>query len=130
MFIAPSFGEDKSPWQRFTGQDHTFTWRPWHQGPQGEYLFRTGDRYLGHRVWEHYLGFEEPQPSAKLIKLSLIHLANQDVREDVVIRPGLRYAILKVTDGAMTVHNGLWSWTVQEVDQKNSKSSSGFRFGA
>src|SRR6516162_9151941 len=96
-FVAPSFGQDKSPRQAFNGPDHTITWRPWHQGLQGEYLFRTGDRYLGHRVWEHYLGFEEPQSSAKVIKLSLIHLASQDVREDVVIRPGLRYAILKVT---------------------------------
>ena len=45
----------------------------------------------------------------------MIHLGNEDVREQVVIRPGLRYAIVKVTNGTMTVHKGVWSWTAQEV---------------
>ena len=65
-----------------------------------------------------------------MIKLSLIRLANKDVREDVVIRPGLRYAILKVTNGATTEHKGLWSWIAQEVDQKNSKPLRRFEIGA
>jgi hypothetical protein len=116
MPTGPSVGQDKSPRQTFNYPDRTITWQPWHESPQGEYRFRTGDRYLGHRAWEHYLGFEERRPSAKAIKLSLIRLANQDVREDVVIRPGLRYAILKVTNGTMTIHKGVWRWTAQEVD--------------
>jgi hypothetical protein len=32
-----------------------------------------------------------------------------------VIRPGLRYAIVKVTNDTMTAHKGMWSWTAQEV---------------
>jgi hypothetical protein len=39
---------------------------------------------------EHYLGFGQPQASVKAIKLSMIRLGNEDVREDVVIGPGLR----------------------------------------
>jgi hypothetical protein len=113
---VPSVGQDKSPKQGFNYPERTITWQPWHQSPQGEYRFCTGDRYLGHRVWEHYLGFAERRSSAKAIKLSLIHLAKQDVGEDVVIRPGLRYAILKVTNGTMTIHKGVWSWIAQEVD--------------
>jgi hypothetical protein len=111
-----SVGQDKSPGTTFNYPDRTITWKPWHESPQGEYCFRTGDRYLGHQTWEHYLGFAERRSSAKAIKLSLIHLANQDVPEDVVIRPGLRYAILKVTNGTMTMHKGEWSWTAQELD--------------
>jgi hypothetical protein len=116
MPTVPSVGQDKSPRQKFNYPDHTITWQPWQESPQGEYCFRTGDRYLGHRVWEHYLGFAERRSSAKAIKLSLIHLADRDVREDAVIRPGLRYAILKVTNGTMTIHKGVWSWTAHEVD--------------
>ena len=97
------------------GPDRTITWRSWHQSPEGDFRFRTGDRYLGGQVWEHYLGFEQYRASVKAIKLSMIHLGNEDVREEVVIRPGLRYAIVKVTNGTMTAHKGVWSWTAQEV---------------
>jgi hypothetical protein len=45
----------------------------------------------------------------------MIRLGKEDVREEVVIRPGFRYAILKVTDGTMTAHEGVWSWTAREV---------------
>jgi hypothetical protein len=64
---------------------------------------------------EHYLGFEHHPASVKAIKLSMIHLGSEDVGEDVVIRPGSRYAIVKVTNGTMTAHKGVWSWTAQEV---------------
>ena len=67
-------------------------------------------------MWEHYLGFELQQTSNKAIKLSMIRLANEEIPEEVVIRPGLRYAILKVTNGTMTAHKGVWNWTAQEVD--------------
>ena len=53
--------------------------------------------YLG----EHYLGFGQPQASVRAIKLSMIRLGNEDVREDVVIGPGSRYAIVKVTNGTI-----------------------------
>ena len=46
----------------------------------------------------------------------MIHLGSEDVREEVMIRPGLRYAIVKVTNGTMTAHKGVWSWTAQEVN--------------
>src|SRR4029077_14894010 len=61
----------------------------------------AGDRYLGHGEWEHYLGFEQHPAPVKAIKLSMIHLGSEDVGEDVVIRPGSRYAIVKVTNGTM-----------------------------
>ena len=32
-----------------------------------------------------------------------------------MIRPGLRYGIVKVTNGTMTAHKGVWSWTAQET---------------
>ena len=35
--------------------------------------------------------------------------------EEVVIRQGSRYAILKVTNGTMTAHKGVWIWTAKEV---------------
>jgi hypothetical protein len=99
----------------FNGSDRTITWGPWQQNPADEFRFRTGDRYLGNAVWEHYLGFEQFRTSSKAIKLSMIRLGDEDVREEVVIRPGFRYAILKITNGAMTAHKGVWSWTAQEV---------------
>jgi hypothetical protein len=104
-----------SPRETFNGPDRTITWRPWQQSPGGDFRFRTGDRYLGRARWEHYLGFEQYPGSAKGIKLSRIHLGNEDVREDVEIRPGSRYAIVKVTNGTMTAHKGVWSWTAQEL---------------
>ena len=45
----------------------------------------------------------------------MIGLGNDDVPEEVVIRPGSRYAIFKVTNGSMTANKGVWSWTAQEV---------------
>ena len=90
-------------------------WRPWHNSSDGFFRFRTGDRYLGGQVWEHYLGFELQQTLIKTIKLSMIRLGSEDIREDVVIRPGLRYAIVKVSNDKMTAHKGTWSWTAQEV---------------
>jgi hypothetical protein len=98
------------------GPDRTITWRPWQQGPEVDFWFRLGDRYLGHSQWEHYLAFEEHPTSVKAIKLSMIRLGNEDVREELVIRPGSRYAIVKVTNGAMTIHKGAWSWTAQQVE--------------
>ena len=71
--------------------------------------------YLGRAVWEHYLEFEQRRTSSKAIKLSMVRLGNEDVGEEVVLRPGSRYAILKVTNGTMTARKGVWSWTAQEV---------------
>jgi len=99
----------------FTGPDRTITWRPWQQSPEGDFRFRTGDRYLGHSQWEHYLGFEQYPPSDKAIKLTMIHLGKVNLQEDVVIRPGLRYAIVKVTNDTMTAHKGVWGWTAEEI---------------
>jgi hypothetical protein len=96
----------------FQGPDRTITWLPWQKRP--EFSVRTGDRYLGHEQWEHYLGFEEHPSSAKEIKLSKIHLASEFV-PDVFIRPGSRYAIVKVTNSSMTAHKGRWSWEAQEM---------------
>ena len=63
----------------FNGPDRTITWRPWQQSAKDEFRFRTGDRYLGRAVWEHYLGFEQNRSSSKAIKLSMIRLGNEDV---------------------------------------------------
>jgi len=101
--------------KKFSGADRTITWRPWQQNETDEFRFRTGDRYLGRAVWEHYLGFEQLRTSSKAIKLSMIRLGDEHVREEVVIRPGFRYAILKITNGSMTAHKGVWSWTAHEV---------------
>ena len=51
----------------------------------------------------------------KAIKLSMIRLGNEEVGEEAVLRPGSRYAIFKITNGAMTAHEGVWSWSAQEV---------------
>ena len=101
----------KSSREAFEGPDRTITWRPWQQSLEGSFRCRTGDRYLGGQVWEHYLGFELYRASAKPIKLSMIRLGSEEVPEEVVIRQGLRYAIVKVTNGMMTAHKGVWSWT-------------------
>ena len=45
----------------------------------------------------------------------MIRLGDEHVREEVVIRPGFRYAILKVTNGTMTARKGWWSWIAQEI---------------
>ena len=64
--------------------------------------------------------------SNRATKLSMIRLGNEGVPEDVVIRPGLRYAIVKVTNGTMTARKGVWSWTAQEV---NYSPADIFKFG-
>ena len=115
MSAAPAVGEDKSAKQAPNGPDRTITWKSWHESRQGVYRFRTGDRYLGRGVWEHYLCFEHNRSSDKAIALFMFHLGNEDVREQVEICPGLRYVIVKVTDGTMTAHKGVWSWTAREV---------------
>jgi hypothetical protein len=106
------------------GPDRTITWRPWRQSQGVDFRFRTGDRYLGGQSWEHYLAFEQYRTSNKATKVSMIRLGSEDVREDVVIRPGLRYAIVKVTNSAMTARKGVWSWTAHEVNYSPAESSS------
>jgi len=113
--VIPLNAQSVSRSKKFGGADRSITWGPWQQNPKDEFRFRTGDRYLGHAVWEHYLGFEQFRTSSKAIKLSMIRLGDEDVREEVVIRPGFRYAILKITNGTMTAHKGVWSWTAREV---------------
>ena len=102
--------------------DRTVTWRPWQEW--AEFRVRTGDRYLGGERWEHYLGFGLYQPSTKKIKISMISLAGEPV-PDVVIAPGRRYAIVKVTNSNMTAHKGRWSWTAQEMVSRNPRSHVG-----
>ena len=102
--------------------DRTITWRPWQEW--AEFRVRTGDRYLGGERWEHYLGFELCRPGSKKIKISMISLAGEPV-PDVVIAPGRRYAILKVTNSNMTAHKGPWSWTAQEMTSRNRRSYMG-----
>jgi hypothetical protein len=97
------------------GPDRTITWGAWKKVPGVESEVRTGDRYLGGTKWEHYLGFKQHRTSTKAIKLFMIRLGREGVREEVVIRPGLRYAILRVVNGTMTARKGFWSWTAQEV---------------
>jgi hypothetical protein len=55
---------------------------------------------------------------AKAIKLSMIHLASESV-EDVLLSPGWRYGIVKVTNNTMTARKGVWSWTVHEVSTQS-----------
>jgi hypothetical protein len=114
--MPPSVPEEpKEHRHRVEGTDRTITWRRWQEMPGGDFRIRTGDRYLGHGKWQHYLIFELSRVSVKAIKLSMIHLGSEDVREDFLIRPGSRYAIAKVTNDRMTAHKGVWSWTAQEV---------------
>jgi hypothetical protein len=111
----PTVRRYKSSREAFEGPDRTITWRAWKEASGGEFRVRTGDRYLGGQVWEHYLGFELYRASVKPIKLSMIRLGSEAIPEEVVIRPGLRYAIVKVRNDTMTAHKGMWSWTAQEV---------------
>ena len=113
----PPVKRRESTRETFQGPDRTITWHPWQE--RAEFRVRTGDRYLGHEQWEHYLGFEEHPSSAKEIKLSRIHLASEAV-PDVFLRPGTRYAIVKVTNSTMTVRKGRWGWTAQEVRSRAS----------
>jgi hypothetical protein len=55
------------------------------------------------------LGFEQLRSKAT------IRRNNENVPEEVVIRPGSRYVIFKVTNCSMTANKGVWSWTAQEV---------------
>ena len=111
----PTVRRYKSSREAFEGPDRTITWRAWKEASGGEFRVRTGDRYLGGQVWEHYLGFELYRASVKPLKLSMIRVGSEAIPEEVVIRPGLRYAIVKVTNDTMTAHKGMWSWTAQEV---------------
>jgi hypothetical protein len=104
------------------GADRTITWRPWQEW--AEFRVRTGDRYLGGECWEHYLGFELYRPSTKKIKISMISLDEAPV-PDVVIAPGRRFAIVKVTNSNMTAHKGPWSWTAEEMGPRNRSSHLG-----
>ena len=97
------------------GADRAITWRPWQQNRTDEFRFRTGDRYLGRAVWEHYLAFEQLRISSKAIKLSMIRLGNEELGEEVVLRPGSRYAIFKIINGTVTAEQAVWRWTAQEV---------------
>ena len=112
---AESQARDLPPRRTFNGPDRTITWKPWHHNPKWGYSVRTGDRYLGHRVWEHYLLIEEQRSSDKWLKFSMIHLAEEDGLENATIRPEMRYAIFKITNDNMTAHKGVWSWTAQEL---------------
>jgi hypothetical protein len=44
---------------------------------------------------------------------------------DVVIAPGRRYAIVKVTNSTMTARRGRWSWIAQEMSSRNRLSHLG-----
>jgi hypothetical protein len=112
---VPPSTEFIAPGRISNGADRTITCRPWQQNPTDEFQFRSGYRYLGRGVWEHYLEFEQLRPSSKAIKLSMIRLANKEIGEEVVLRPGLRYAIFKVTNDTMTARKDVWSWTAQEI---------------
>jgi hypothetical protein len=115
MAVPPTVRHYKSSKEAFKGPDRTITWRVWKEASGGAFRVRTGDRYLGGQVWEHYLAFEQYRAAIKPIKVSMIRLGSEDIWEEVVIRPGLRYAIVKVTNDMMTAHTGTWSWTAQEV---------------
>ena len=113
--MPPSVPEEpKARSHRVEGPDQTITWRRWQETPGSNFRIRTGDRYLGHGKWQHYLVFEESPACTKRIRFSLIHLASEPVA-DVETSPGSRYAIVKVTNGVMTARKGLWNWTAQEL---------------
>jgi hypothetical protein len=121
---ATTFGAERlhiGYYKSFKGPDHTITWQAWKEVPGGAFRWRTGDRYLGGERWEHYLCFEQRPGQAKTIKLSMIHLASESV-EDVVLHPGVRYAILKVTNHMMTTHKGVWNWTAREDKRTRGKT--------
>jgi hypothetical protein len=113
---APTVRHYESSREAFKGPDCTITWRPWRQSPESDFRFRTGDRYLGGQMWEHYLGFEQYPASVKAIKVFMIRLGSEELGEGVVICPGLRYAIVKVTNGTMTAHKGVWTWAAQDAE--------------
>ena len=71
----------------------------------------TSGALSGNTTWD----LSSFRTSFKAIKLSMIRLGNEELGEEVVLRPGSRYAIFKITNGTMTAHKGLWSWTAQEI---------------
>ena len=109
--------EPKERGHRVEGTDRTITWKRWQEMPGGDFRIRTGDRYLGHGKWQHYLVFEQSRACVKRIRFSLIHLASEPIA-DVETSPGSRYAIVKITNGVMTARKGLWSWTAQETESR------------
>jgi hypothetical protein len=54
----------------------------------------------------------------------MIYLGMEAV-PDVVIAPGRRYAIVKVTNSNITAQKGRWSWTEQEMRLRNRLSHMG-----
>jgi hypothetical protein len=115
--MPPSLPKDHR--QRVEGPDRTITWRRWQEKPGANFRVRTGDRYLGHGKWQHYLVFEENRACTKRIRFSLILLASEPVA-DVETAPGSRYAIATITNGVMTARKGIWSWTAQEFATQSS----------
>jgi len=107
--------------ERAEGPDQTITWRRWQELPGSNFRTRTGDRYLGHGKWQHYLAFEQSPASTKRIKYSQIRLGSEQVA-DVETSPGSRFAIVKITNDVMTARKGLWSWTAQEFPTEPSPS--------
>jgi hypothetical protein len=55
----------------------------------------------------------------------MIYLGTEAV-PDVVIAPGRRYAIVKVTNSTMTAHIGHWNWTTEEVQSTSRRSHLGW----
>jgi hypothetical protein len=104
------------------GADRSITWQPWQAW--ADYWVQIGDRYLGGERWEQYLGFELYRSSAKKIKISMIFLGTEVV-PDVVIAPGRRHAIVKVTNSDMTADMGRWRWTTEEVQSTSRLSHPG-----
>ena len=98
--------------ETFKGPDRTITWKNWQE--QSGFRTRTGDRYLGHGKWDHYLCFAQNLLSTDEFRISMIHLANESA-PDVVIAPDRRYAIVKITNARMTVHKGRWYWNAQKT---------------
>jgi hypothetical protein len=107
--------DGKEPWRE--APDRTITWHPWRD--EAEFRVRTGDRYLGHARWEHYLAFAERPSDEKEIKISMILLSNDTV-PDVMLFPGRRYGIVEVTNSTMTAHKGHWRWIAEDVSSATS----------
>jgi hypothetical protein len=112
--MPPSAPEKPKHREKIEGPDRTITWRRWQEILGGNFRVRSGDRYLGHGKWQHYLVFEQSRACVKRIKFSDIHLASEPVA-DAETSPGSRYAIVVITNGVMTARKGLWTWSAQEV---------------
>ena len=83
--VIPVAAQLISPGKTFNGPDRTITWRRWQQNAKDEFRFRTGDRYLGRAVWEHYLGFEQFRTSSKAIYARLCVAPGDDPRTQQTI---------------------------------------------